>query len=412
MAQDLPVSPLAPAGFPDLPAVAGVRTATLAAGLRYQGRPDLFLAVCDEATTAAGVFTTSKTASAPVDWCRQVAPHGAGRALLVNAGNANAFTGRAGRDAVAGEVAAVTGALGCAETGVWLASTGVIGEPMDAGGFPGHLAALVERLGPPDWRAAADAIRTTDTFAKGAGGNAQIDGTPVALAGVAKGSGMIAPHMATMLAFLFTDAAIAAPVLRQLVADAADHGFNRITVDGDTSTSDSVVVFATGRAGNRVIDDPADPALDDFRALLQRTCLDLAQQIVRDGEGASRFVEVRVSGAETPAAARRIAFAIANSPIVKAAVAGGDPNWGRVVMAVGKSGEAADRDRLAIRFGDLPVAEAGARHPAYDEAACAAYFKGAEIVIAVDVGVGTGTDTVWTCDLTHGYIAINADYRS
>ena len=412
MAQNLPRSPLAPASFPALPSVAGVEMATMAAGLRYRGRDDLTLFAMSEGTAAAGVFTRSKTAAAPVDWCRRINQHGGARALLVNAGNANAFTGRAGHDAVAAEVRAVTDALGCADETVWLASTGVIGEPMDISGFRNLVGELAGALTAPDWERGARAISTTDTFPKGAGGSARIDGQPVALAGIAKGSGMIAPDMATMLAFLFTDAAITPAVLRTLLRDAADHGFNRITVDGDTSTSDTVALFATGRAGNRPITDASDPALADFRRQLNAICLDLAQQIVRDGEGASKFLEITVTGAESAGAARRIAFAIANSPIFKAAVAGGDPNWGRVVMAVGKAGEAADRDRLAIRFGDLPVAQNGHRHPDHDEAACAAYFAGQSIRVSVDVGVGAGCDTVWTCDLTHQYIAINADYRS
>lgn len=406
------VSPLAPARFPDIPPLAGVKFATTAAGIRYEGRTDLLLATMPEGTTAAGVLTTSKTRSAPVDWCRTALATGRGRALVVNAGNANAFTGRRGMDAVTNTVAAVSRHLGCAETEVYVSSTGTIGEFLPDAKITGAVPGLAGRLTEGAWEDAAKAIMTTDTFPKGAARTTRIGTTEVKIAGIAKGSGMIAPDMATMLAYVFTDAALPAPVLQALLQPGADASFNSITVDSDTSTSDTLLLFATGTAGNAAVDRADAPDLADFRAQLDDLLLDLAHQIVRDGEGATKFVEVRVTGAADARAAKRIAKAIADSPLVKTAVAGEDANWGRIVAAVGKAGEEADRDRLAIRIGGIPVAEGGLAVPDFDETPVAAHMKGQDILMEVDVGVGDGAATVWTCDLTHGYIDINGSYRS
>jgi glutamate N-acetyltransferase/amino-acid N-acetyltransferase len=410
----LPRSPLAPERFPDMPAVAGVRSATGACGVRYPDRRDVVLFELAETTAVAGVFTRSATAAAPVAWCQHALQQsgGRGRAILVNAGNANAFTGRRGDLAVNDEVAAVGDALGCSVEQVYLASTGVIGEALPVDRITGNVPTLTDALAPGGWDAAADAIRTTDTFAKGASRQVELDGVTVTIAGIAKGSGMIQPDMATMLGFVFTDADIAPDVLAAVLQEVNDATFNCITVDGDTSTSDTVLLAATGKAGHAPIAEAGDARLDAFRAALTEVMRDLAQQIVRDGEGAQKFATIRVSGATDRLSARRIGFAIANSPLVKTAIAGSDPNWGRIVMAVGKAGEPADRDRLAITMGGIPVARAGEAVPDYDEAPVARHMAGREIDIAVDVGVGDGEATVWTCDLTHGYIDINADYRS
>jgi len=405
-------SPLAPAGYPEMPPVAGVRLATHACGLRYQGRDDVLLVELAEGTAVAGVLTRSTTAAAPVLWCRKALMGGEARALVVNSGNANAFTGGAGEHAVEQTVEGACVVLGCRPNQVLVASTGVIGEPLPFEKIAAAFAELHLSLTENAWEAAARAISTTDTFPKGCARRATIDGTPVAISGIAKGSGMIAPNMATMLAFVFTDAAIAPGALHVLLSAAVDRSFNSITVDGDTSTSDTLLLFATGASGHATIVDAGDPRLNDFRARLDEVMLDLAHQVVRDGEGATKFVTVAVSGAEHDAAARRIGLSIANSPLVKTAIAGEDANWGRIVMAVGKSGEQADRERISIRIGGYPVAEVGAAVPGYDETPVAAHMKGTDVEIAVDVGVGEGRATVWTCDLTHGYIDINADYRS
>ena len=408
-----PVSPLAPQRFPRLAPVPGVRLASTAAGLRYRGRRDLLLAELAPGTAVAGVFTRSKIPSAAVDWSRAALKGGRARALVVNAGNANAFTGRAGAEAAAATVDVAARTIGCPRDQVFLASTGVIGEPLAHQRITRALPRLGRALKPTGWRGAAQAIGTTDTFPKGASRRTEIDGKPVGLSGIAKGSGMIAPDMATLLAFVFTDARLPGPVLQTLLVRANDRSFNAITVDGDTSTSDTVLLFATGRgARHRAVSRAGDPRLAGFKAALEHLMVDLAHQVVRDGEGATKFVEISVSGAASAAAARRIALSIANSPLVKTAIAGSDPNWGRIVMAVGKSGERADRDRLAIRIGDWPVAENGAVRPDYVETPVARYMKGAEVAIAVDVGVGRGKARIWTCDLGHGYVAINADYRS
>ncbi len=409
---ELARSPLAPERFPDLPPVAGVRLASAAAGLKKSGDRDLLLAALDPGTTAAGVLTRSRCPSAPVDWCRRALPGGSARAIVVNSGNANAFTGAAGDVTVQRTVEAAAELFGCSEFEVLPASTGVIGQPVGPDHIADALPGLADALAPTGWEEAADAICTTDTFAKGATATARIDGVPVTLNGIAKGSGMIAPDMATMLAFVFTDAALPAALLRPLLTAAADRSFNAITVDGDTSTSDTVLLCATGRAGNALVEDHRDPRLDEFRRALDALMIDLAQQVVRDGEGATKFVEITVGGAQSARAARRVGLAIANSPLVKTAIAGEDANWGRIVMAVGKSGEKADRDRLSIAMGGVEITRDGQLVPGYDEAPVARHMKGREIDIAVDLGVGRGRATVWTCDLTHGYISINADYRS
>ena len=410
------VSPLAPATFPELPPVAGVLLAAQAAGLRYRDRPDVMLAALAPGSRAAGVFTRSRCASAPVDWCRSRIARGTARAVLCNAGNANAFTGAAGETAVLASARAVAEALDADPEDVYLASTGVIGEPLGAEAMRAAVGHAAGGLGPPSperWRAAADAIRTTDTFPKGAGGEARLDGETVRVAGIAKGSGMIAPDMATMLAFAFTDADLPAPVLQTLLAGAVDRSFNRITVDSDTSTSDSVLLFATGGVPSAApVTDASDPRLAELRGLIDATMLDLAHQIVRDGEGASKFVEVTVEGAESDAAARRVALSIGNSPLVKTMLAAADANWGRLVMAVGKAGEAASRDRLRLWIGDEQCAEGGRIREGYSEERATEHLMGQEVRLRADVGVGTGRDTIWTCDLTHAYIDINAGYRS
>ena len=415
-----PVSPLAPtAGFPELPAIDGVRFAAAEAGVRYPGRLDVMLAEIAAGSAIAGVFTRSSTRSMPVLWCQEVlaglraAPAGdSGFAILVNSGNSNAFTGGAGREAVAATVAATADTLGIAQDHVFVASTGVIGERLPYDRIVAKLSELRRDLDPGGAARAARAIMTTDTYAKGAAARVDLDGVPVSIAGFAKGSGMIAPDMATMLVFLFTDAAVAPDLLQDMVSRIGARTFNCITVDGDTSTSDTLLMAATGRAAMPPLRDDDDPRAAAFEMALEGVMLDLAQQVVRDGEGASKFVEIRVEGALTDGDARKVALSIANSPLVKTAIAGEDPNWGRIVMAVGKSGASADRDRLSIRFGDILVAENGWVSPGYSEAAGAAYMKRSELVLGVDLGLGAGRAVVWTCDLTHGYIAINADYRS
>ncbi len=413
-----PVSPLAQA-FPDLPEVAGVRFATAAAGVKYQGRTDVMLAELAEGTQMAGVFTRSTTRSAPVLRCEEAlaahaeAPDKAGKfAILVNSGNANAFTGGRGFETVDALREAVAETLDCPVEKVFTSSTGVIGEPLDHGRITTTLDGLKGGLDPAASASAARAIMTTDTFPKGACASLDLGGVPVSIAGFAKGSGMIAPDMATMLVYIFTDAKISQAVLQHMLWLENASTFNCITVDGDTSTSDTLLLAATGQADMPVIDDFADPRARAFRAALQGLMRDLAQQVARDGEGATKLIEVRVTGANADGPAHRIAMSIANSPLVKTAVAGEDPNWGRVVMAVGKAGERADRDRLTIHFGDILVAENGWVAPSYTEAAGAAYMKRDEIVISVDLGLDSGKATVWTCDLTHRYITINADYRS
>lgn len=413
--KDVPVSPLAPRRQPKVPPVPGVRFATAEAGIRYKGRTDVVLMLLDEGTQAAGVFTRSKCPSAPVDWCRENLAQGQARAIVVNSGNANAFTGLKGRDSVALTAQVAAKAAGCKPEHVFIASTGVIGEPLDATKFEGVLADCAARATEGPWLDAAKAIMTTDTFPKALSRKAKIDGHEVVIAGIAKGAGMIAPDMATMLSFVFTDAPIAAPVLQALLSKGVKGSFNAITVDSDTSTSDTLMLFATGKAAARgvpAIMEATDPRLSGFKRALNALLLELSHLVCKDGEGARKFVEVRVAGAASSRSARKVALSIANSPLVKTAIAGEDANWGRVVMAVGKAGEPADRDRLDISFGEIMVASQGARAPSYDETAVSDYMKGDTIVITADLGIGRGKATIWTCDLTKAYVEINGDYRS
>ena len=406
------VSPFAPARFPALAPIAGVRLATAAAHIAYEGRDDVLLVDLAPRTVVAGAFTRSKCASAPVDWCRKALKSGAARALVVNAGNANAFTGREGAAAVMRTVQAASEVLDCRPSTVYVASTGVIGEALREEKITALMPKLKKTLAAGAWEAAARAIMTTDTYPKGATRTAAIHGTPVTINGFTKGAGMIAPDMATTLGFVFTDAAIGREALQAGLSKSIDTTYNSITVEGDTSTSDTVLVFATGAARNKRIADLRDPALKDFRTALEAVLGDLARQIARDGEGISKFLTIQVTGAASPNAARRIGLSIANSPLVKTAAYGADANWGRIVMAVGKAGEKADRDKLAIAIGGVPVAMSGGAVPDYDETSVVGHMKGREIEIAVDVGVGRGRAVVWTCDMTHDFISANADYRS
>ena len=409
------ISPLAPTNVPDMPAIAGVKLATAAAGIRYKGRTDVLLAVMDKGTTVAGVFTQSKCPSAPVEWCRAKLPRGNARALVVNSGNANAFTGKTGRRATALTAAIAAKALGCSPSEVFLASTGVIGEPLDATKFDGVLGSLAAQAASGEWMGAARAIMTTDTFPKVATATVKLGKARVTINGMAKGAGMIAPDMATMLAFVFTDAPIAAPALQSLLKSGVEDTFNAVTIDGDTSTSDTLLAFATGAAaanGAPRISRAGDPRLNAFTKAFRAVLADLAEQVARDGEGARKLVEIIVAGAVSKKSARRIAMSVANSPLVKTAIAGEDANWGRVVMAVGKAGEPADRDRLSISFNGIRVAKSGARDPSYDEAEVSSAMKVPKIQIKVALGLGKGSDRVLTCDLTKEYVAINGDYRS
>lgn len=416
MSKDLAVSPLAPARFPNLLPVAGVRPGAAYAGVRYKpGRDDLLVVELAAGTTMAGVYTRSATASPAILWCRQAeaASGGQARALVVIAGNSVAGTGATGLatcTAIAGGVAA---ALGCTADKIQISATGVIGEPLPPEPVLAGLPAALASQSQTGWERAARAIATTDTFPKGVCRIARIDGHEVVLTGIVKGSGMIAPNMATMLGYIFTHAALPADVIKVLLARAVETSFNCITVDSDTSTSDTIQLFATGQnARHAPVADADDPRLADFAAKLTEVCLDLAHQVVRDGEGAQKFIAVTVSGAASPASARTLAMSIANSPLVKTAIAGGDANWGRIIMAVGKAGEPIDPDALSVAFGGTLICQHGQRVAGYDEAPVAAHLAGRDIGIAVDVGVGGGAATVWTCDLTHGYISINGDYRS
>jgi len=408
-----PISPLAPKSYAALPPLAGVRLATGQAGVRYKDRTDVLVAVLAPGTQVAGVFTKSKTASAPVDWCKTQLKAGNARALVVNSGNANAFTGKAGLEGTRQIADSAAAIVGCRAQEVFLASTGVIGEPLLAAKITRILGDLVEAGAAGGWRAAAEAIMTTDTFPKLATASATIDDRKVTINGIAKGSGMIAPDMATMLAFVFTDAKLPAPVLQELLSSGVQNSFNAITVDSDTSTSDTLLLFATGKgAQHAAITKASDRKLADFKNKLDAVLLDLALQVVRDGEGAQKLIRIDVTGAESDQAAKRIALSIANSPLVKTAIAGSDANWGRIVMAVGKSGEAADRDKLKISFGKQVVAENGERAAKYNEEAATKAVSGRNVEIAVDLDIGSGKARVWTCDLTHGYIDINGSYRS
>jgi glutamate N-acetyltransferase/amino-acid N-acetyltransferase len=405
----MPLSPLA-LPLPVLPPIAGVRLAVGEAEIRYKNRTDVLLAEFAAGTAVAGVFTKNLCPGAPVTYCREVLKGGVARGLVVNAGNANVFNGIAGLRAVEATAAAAAAALATTPEQIFLASTGVIGEPMPAHKIVAVMDQLHKNLGADRFAEAARAIMTTDTFPKAATRCARLGGVDVRITGIAKGSGMIAPDMATMLAFVFTDAAVPSPVLQAMLAKAVDHTFNCITIDSDTSTSDTVLLFATGAAGNKPTDNPA--VLADFRRALSEVLHDLALMVVRDGEGAQKLVRITVEGAVSNASAKRIGLAIANSPLVKTAIAGEDANWGRIVMAVGKAGEPADRDKLGIAVGGVWMAQAGGIVPGYDETPVVAHMKGREIEIAVEIGLGNGHATVWTCDLTHGYIDINGSYRS
>lgn len=408
MAQ-LPVSPLA-LPLPVLPALAGVRLATAEAGIRYKGRTDVLLAELAEGTTVAGVFTKNLCPGAPVTWCREALGGELARGLVVNAGNANVFNGVAGMKAVEATAEAAAKTLGASADTIFLASTGVIGEPLPAHKIVAVMDELKGRLEADRFAEAAQAIMTTDTFPKGSTRTARIGGVDVRINGIAKGSGMIAPDMATMLSFIFTDAAIPAPAMQAMLSKGVESTFNSITIDSDTSTSDTVLLFATGQAGNALTDDPGE--LGDFRRALHEVLHELAMMVVRDGEGAQKLVQITVEGAVSHASAKRIALCIANSPLVKTAIAGEDANWGRIVMAVGKAGEPADRDRLGVAVGGVWMAQNGGVVPGYDETPVVSHMKGSEIEITVDIGLGDGRATVWTCDLTHGYIDINGSYRS
>jgi glutamate N-acetyltransferase/amino-acid N-acetyltransferase len=413
------ISPLAPTHVPDMPAIAGVRLATAAAGIRYKGRTDVLLAVMDKGTTVAGVFTKSKCPSAPVEWCRaklkrgKSSKGGFARALVVNSGNANAFTGKTGKQATTLTASIAAKAVGCKPDDIFLASTGVIGEPLDATKFDGVLGTLAQNAGPDGWMDAAKAIMTTDTFPKVATATVKLGKANVTISGMAKGAGMIAPDMATMLSFVFTDAPITAGALQSLLKAGVQDTFNAVTIDGDTSTSDTLLAFATGAAKDAPkISRAGDPRLKAFTKAFNSVLADLAEQVARDGEGARKLVEIIVEGAVTKASARKIAMSVANSPLVKTAIAGEDANWGRVVMAVGKAGEPANRDKLSISFNGIRVASKGARDQAYDEAEVSAAMKNPEIQIRIALGLGKGRDRVLTCDLTKEYVAINGDYRS
>lgn len=406
-------SPLAPSSFPTLPEISGVKLSSAATGIRYKNRPDVLLAVMDAGTTVAGCLTNSKSRSAPVDWCADNLKAGTARALIVNAGNANAFTGKAGVKTVKAVAVAAAKQLNCKLGDIYQASTGVIGEPLNPAPIVNALPALKTDATANAWDMAARAIMTTDTFAKAATVQVKLGGKTVTINGIAKGSGMVAPDMATMLVFIFTDANLPARIMQKLLSKSVNASFNCITVDGDTSTSDTVLMFATAKT-------PALPALksaDDkrlgtFAKALDALCLDLAHQVVKDGEGAEKFVEIKITGAESALAARKIGMSIANSPLVKTAIAGEDANWGRIVMAIGKSGEKALRDKLRIKIGGILVAAKGMKDANYKEADIMPHMKGRDIKIEADIGVGKGQATVWTCDLTHRYIDINGSYRS
>jgi glutamate N-acetyltransferase / amino-acid N-acetyltransferase len=413
------ISPLAPTHVPEMPAIAGVKLATAAAGIRYKGRTDVLLAVLDKGTSVAGVFTQSKCPSAPVEWCRaklkrgKSSKGGFARALVVNSGNANAFTGKTGKQATTLTASIAAKAVGCKPDEIFLASTGVIGEPLDASKFNGVLGTLAQSAAPDGWMDAAKAIMTTDTFPKVATATVKLGKANVTISGMAKGAGMIAPDMATMLSFVFTDAPITAGALQSLLKAGVQDTFNAVTIDGDTSTSDTLLAFATGAAKDAPkISRAGDPRLKAFTKAFNSVLADLAEQVARDGEGARKLVEIIVEGATSKKSARKIAMSVANSPLVKTAIAGEDANWGRVVMAVGKAGEPANRDKLSISFNGIRVASKGARDPAYEEAEVSAAMKNPTIQIRIALGLGKGRDRVLTCDLTKEYVAINGDYRS
>ena len=405
------VSPLA-VPLPVLTPLAGVRLGAAAAGIRYKGRTDLVMMELAAGTTVAGVFTSSKCPGAPIDWCRDALAGGKARAVVINAGNANVFTGKAGVETTKASAAAAAKLVGCKPKQVFLASTGVIGEVLPHERLTSALPALHAALQPDAWEAAARGIMTTDTFPKAATRTVEIGGAQVRINGIAKGSGMIAPDMATMLCFVFTDAKIPSGLLQDMLKKGVDRSFNCTTVDSDTSTSDTVLLFATGETKHPRVKDDDATMLKAFSAALADLLLDLALQVARDGEGAQKLIKIHVTGAATAKSAKRIAMTVANSPLVKTAIAGEDANWGRIVMAVGKAGEPADRDKLSIGVGGVWMARDGAVIEGYDETPVVAHMKGKEVDIAIDIGLGKGKATVWTCDLTHGYIDINGSYRS
>jgi glutamate N-acetyltransferase/amino-acid N-acetyltransferase len=409
--KDLPVSPLM-LPMPEMPPVQGVRIATGMAGIRYKAREDVTMMTFPAGTTVAGVFTRNKCPGAPIDWCRAALKGGKARALVVTAGNSNVFTGKAGRETCAATAKAMAGLAGCKPNEVFLASTGVIGEKLPTEKLTAALPSVHGALGDDLWAHAARAIMTTDTFPKGATRTAQIGGATVTVSGIAKGSGMIAPDMATMLCFLATDAKVPAAVLQKILSKGSDRSFNCVTVDSDTSTSDTVLLFATGAAKHPRVPAEGGAMLRDFTRAVHEVLMDLALMVARDGEGAQKLIRIDVAGAVSAKSAHRIGMAIANSPLVKTAIAGEDANWGRIVMAVGKSGEPADRDKLSVGVGGTWMAREGEIVPGYDEAPVVAHMKGREVVISVDIGLGRGKASVWTCDLTHGYIDINGAYRS
>jgi glutamate N-acetyltransferase / amino-acid N-acetyltransferase len=406
------ISPNAPASFPAMAPIAGVRLASYAAGIRYRGRNDVMLAELAPGSTIAGVFTQSTMPGQPVIWCRECLPRGSVRAIVVNSGNANVFTGRAGWQVCESTAATAARLFGCDPRDIYLSSTGVIGEPPPADRISAALPHIIPLLDADAWETAARAIMTTDTFPKAATATTEIGGVEVRINGFCKGSGMIAPNMATMLGYVFTDASLPAAVLQKLLSKTTEISFNSMTVDGDTSTSDTVLLCATQQVKHATITNPDDPALAGFRQAVQGVMVDLAQQLARDGEGAQKFVTIDVVGAESDRAARQIGLTIGNSPLVKTALAAGDANWGRIVMAVGRSGEKADRDRLGIAVGGIQITADGGPVPNYNEGPVAEHMKGHEIRITVDIGIGSGRATVWTCDLTHGYVDINGSYRS
>lgn len=406
------ISPLAPKNFPEMPNVPGVRLASAQAGIKYQNRTDVMVAELSEHTVVAGVFTKSKTASANIWWGKDAIKHGKGRVLVVNSGNANAFNGKCGEDSVARIVAACAKLWNCAPEEVFPSSTGVIGQPLSDEKITNSLAGIKSKLNPNSWEESARAIMTTDTYPKAATRKAKIGGVEVTINGIAKGSGMIAPDMATMLAYVFTDAAISSEALQEILSASVETSFNSITVDSDTSTSDTLLVFATGKAANKQITYADDVESKDFKEKLQSLLLELAHLVVKDGEGATKFITIKVTGAENNKAAKVIGLSIANSPLVKTAIAGADANWGRIVMAVGKAGEEANRDRMSVAMGGIIIAKDGQLNPEYNEADVTKHMQGQNIDIEVNVGIADGQHTVWTCDLTYDYIRINADYRS
>lgn len=406
------ISPLAPEGFPELPELAGVKIASIPVGIKYRDRDDLMLAVFDPDTNIAGVFTQSATTSAPVLLCRKNLKSQKARALIVNSGNANTFTGQPGKQHCEEITELISKTIACSAENIFVASTGVIGELLPVEKILAVIPDLAANAGSGNWQSAAHAILTTDTFAKGATVTSKIGNVPVTINGIAKGSGMIEPNMATMLAFVFTDANISPAILQKLLEHSIQDSFNSITVDSDTSTSDTCLLIATCKADNPVAVDIGDTVLNEFKAGLDLVMRNLAQQVIRDGEGATKFIEVNVTGAESIAAAKIVAKSIANSPLVKTAIAGEDANWGRIVMAVGKSGELIDQDKLQIKFGGVLITKYGMAVDNYDETQVSNHLQQSEIVIDVDIGIGSGSSRVWTSDLTHGYITINADYRS